>query len=437
MLGITLLVFFVTRLVPGGPMDRILQAGMAGDSGSSKGDSKEAGALSPEQKERLEEEYGYDKPMLYAYLQWLGVFPRESQLSKYEMKSDSIVVGLNPKQQGDFVLRGTDAIVTVILDKPAVNPEDEVKIGKFVYKDTEKDPRDDGWSIRVEAPLERKERQARRDKKEVSEITTNYVHRVVAYRTEFAGLLQGDLRRSDTYGDTVWSLIISRVPVALYFGILSTIIIYGACIPLGIAKAIGHRSWFDTLSSVLIFVGYAIPAYALGALMVVFLGARTGWFPIFGMASQNFEELSFLGQIVDVLHHTVLPLICYVISGFAMLTMLMKNSLMDNLSADYVRTAMAKGVSFRKAVIGHAFRNSFIPIATGLGGLITIFVSGSMLIEQVFDIQGFGKLQYEAVLTRDINVIMGTLTVSAFLMLLGNILSDVIVAFVDPRVKFD
>jgi len=353
------------------------------------------------------------------------------------MKGSSIVEGVDTKKQGDFVLRGTDAIVTVVLDKPAAMPDDEVKVAKFFYKGTDKDPRDDGWSIRVETPQQRKEREARREDKEISEIKTNYVHRVVAYRTDFAGLLQGDLRRSDTYGDTVWSLMLERVPVALYFGILSTIIIYGACIPLGIAKAIGHRSWFDTFSSVLIFVGYAIPGYALGALMVVFLGARTGWFPIFGMTSENFEELTLIGQVVDIMHHTVLPLICYVISGFAMLTMLMKNSLMDNLSADYVRTAMAKGVSYRKAVIGHAFRNSFIPIATGLGGLITIFVGGSMLIEQVFDIQGFGKLQFQAVMTRDINVVMGTLTVSAFLMLIGNILSDMIVAFVDPRVKFD
>jgi len=117
--------------------------------------------------------------------------------------------------------------------------------------------------------------------------------------------------------------------------------------------------------------------------------------------------------------------------------MMMKNNLMDNLAADYVRTAMAKGVPYRKAVFHHAFRNSMIPIATGLGGLITIFVGGSMLIERVFDIDGYGLMQYNAVLNKDIPLIMGTLTISAFLLLLGNILSDVIVALIDPRIKFN
>ena len=116
--------------------------------------------------------------------------------------------------------------------------------------------------------------------------------------------------------------------------------------------------------------------------------------------------------------------------------MMMKNNLMDNLAADYVRTAVSKGVSFRWAVFKHAFRNSFIPIATSLGGLVTIFVSGSMLVETVFDIQGFGLLQFQAIMDRDNSVIMGTLTIAAFLMLIGNILSDIIVAMIDPRIKF-
>src|SRR5690606_33549396 len=127
-------------------------------------------------------------------------------------------------------------------------------------------------------------------------------------------------------------------------------------------------------------------------------------------------------------HHTVLPLLCYVIGSFAYLTMLTKNNLMDNLAADYVRTAVAKGVGFRKAVFGHALRNSMIPVATSLGNLITIFIGGSMLIETVFDIQGFGLLQYQSVIARDVPVIMGTLTVAAFLMLVGHVLSDFIVA---------
>jgi microcin C transport system permease protein len=120
-----------------------------------------------------------------------------------------------------------------------------------------------------------------------------------------------------------------------------------------------------------------------------------------------------------------------------MLTMMTKNNLMDNLAADYVRTAVAKGASFRKAVFGHAFRNSMIPIATSLGDLVTVFIGGSMLIETVFDIQGFGLLQYQSVIARDVPVIMGTLTIAAFLMLIGHVISDFIVAMVDPRIKFE
>jgi microcin C transport system permease protein len=159
-------------------------------------------------------------------------------------------------------------------------------------------------------------------------------------------------------------------------------------------------------------------------------------FPLFGMTSPGYAEMAPWDQVKDLAHHTVLPLLCYLVGSFAMLTMMTKNNLMDQLSADYVRTAVAKGVGFRKAVFGHAFRNSMIPIATSLGGLVGIFIGGSLLVETVFDIQGFGLLQYQAVIARDVPVIMGTLTIAAFLMLLGNVISDMIVAMVDPRIKF-
>ena len=157
---------------------------------------------------------------------------------------------------------------------------------------------------------------------------------------------------------------------------------------------------------------------------------------MFGLTSPEFETLSLGEKVKDLVHHTILPLICYVVGGFAWLTMMMKNNLMDNLAADYVRTAVAKGVKFRRAVFNHAFRNSIIPIASTLGQLIVLLVGGSILIETVFDIQGFGLLQFQALLGRDPPVIMGTLTIGAFLLVVGNILSDLIVAMIDPRVKF-
>ena len=258
-----------------------------------------------------------------------------------------------------------------------------------------------------------------------------------SYTDPFCRFAPGDLGRSTDFEDPVWNLIKGRIPVALYFGILTALITYGVCLPLGILKAIRHRTMIDNLTSVLIFVGYAIPGFALGALMLVYLGAREEVVSPFGLTDPNFDDMGTWDQFVDLLHHTALPLLCYVVGGFAWLTMMMKNNLMDNLAADYVRTAVAKGVSFKSAVFKHAFRNSFIPIASTLGQLITILVSGSILIESVFDIQGFGLLQYQALLGRDQTVIMGTLTIAAFLLVLGNILSDLIVAMVDPRVKFN
>lgn len=415
-------------------MDSILQAAVAGGEGGKSGSSEKSGTLSLEDKEELEEEYGYDKNILHAYGQWLGVLPKETWITKKEFGGETIDKEVDTSKQVRLVLKGSDRVAEVNIKREA----EQGSLESFEYVGgAAGSPAADGWSIRIESPAERVERWSRREKKPAADCPDNYDFRAVAYQTKFTGLIQGNLGRSQQYGDTVMSMVLARIPIALYFGVLSTLIIYGTCIPLGVMKAITHRSWFDNLSSIMIFIGYAIPGYALGALLVVFLGAQMGWFPIFGLTSEGFDEMSLFGQFCDLAHHTVLPIICYVISGFAFLTMMMKNNLMDNLSSDYVRTAMSKGVTFRRAVIGHAFRNSFIPIATGLGGLISLFVGGSMLIERVFDIQGFGMLQFQAVVDKDIPVIMGTLTISAFLMLIGNILSDVIVAMVDPRIKFN
>jgi microcin C transport system permease protein len=203
-----------------------------------------------------------------------------------------------------------------------------------------------------------------------------------------------------------------------------------------VVKAIRHRTFLDNSTSVLLFIGYAIPGFALGTLLLLWFSFRFDWFPMSGFTGTEFASLSLSGKIKDLAHHTALPLLCYLTGAFAVLTMMTKNSLMDNLAADYVRTAVAKGASFRRAVFGHAFRNSMIPVATSLGDLVTIFIGGSMLVETVFDIQGFGLLQYQSVIERDVPVIMGTLTIAALLMLIGNLLSDFIVAMVDPRIQF-
>ncbi len=436
LLGVTMLVFAITRIAPGSPLERALQqaqeiseGGGAGSAGSAQG-----GGMSEEQIEEQEEEYGYDKPLPVAYLQWLGVLPREDRLSKEEFGAKG----------GDII--GTDLVSdpeneTVVLlaggGRQALVRRDDTDVLSATYTDDGGDIAADGWSVRIETAADRRERWARRNRKDIELAPQNYSDRAVAFRKRFAGILQGDLRRSYDFGDPVWELIRTRIPIALYFGILTAVITYGISLPLGILKAIKHRTPIDNITSILIFVGYSIPGFALGAILLVYLGARAGIFPLFGLTSDGFADMDTFSKILDLAHHTVLPLSCYVIGSFALLTMMMKNNLMDNLAADYVRTAVAKGASFRSAVFRHAFRNSFIPIASTLGQLITILVGGSVLVEKVFDIQGFGLLQYQALLGRDVPVIMGTATIAAGLLLVGNILSDIIVALIDPRVKFD
>jgi microcin C transport system permease protein len=430
LLGITLLVFTITRFVPGGSMDRMLQQAAESQKGKKSSGGSSQGGMSEEQVEELEEQFGLDKPTLAAYGQWLGVVPRETNLSKgeYGVQTDEMIGGeLDAEKIAPVVLRGDGRMVHVTRNGDQVVSAVFVESGKPIA--------DENWKVRYESEADRQGRYARRnpgmDKK------PSYRPRVVVYRTEFAGLFQGDLGRSMIYQDPVSELIVSRMPVAVYFGLLTALISYAVSLPLGVLKALKHRTFIDSASSVLIFIGYSIPGFALGAILLVHLGARANWFPLFGLTSVGFDQMAPWDQAKDIAHHTVLPLICYVIGGFAMLTMLTKNNLMDNLAADYVRTAVAKGASFRKAVFGHAFRNSMIPVATSLGDLITIFVGGSMLIETVFDIQGFGLLQYQSVVERDVPVIMGTLTIAALLMLVGNIISDLAVALVDPRVKFE
>jgi len=430
LLGITLLVFTITRFVPGGPMDQALQrASGATESGASAARTGQGG-LSPEQLEEIEEQYGLDKFVFYAYAQWLGILPRHVRISKGEWgaRGDETIGGaVDPETTAVVVLRGDGRVVHVVRKDGTVASATFAATGKPIAED--------GWHARLETEADRQTRFKRRAGANAE--LPNYRERAIVYQARFAGLLQGDLGRSTAYNDPVIDMILERMPIALYFGILTAIISYGVCLPLGILKALKHRTFIDSASSVLIFLGYSIPGFALGAILLVHLGARMGWFPLFGLTSPDFDQLDTMGKIKDLAHHTVLPLTCYVIGSFAYLTMMVKNNLLDNLAADYVRTAVAKGVSFRSAVFGHALRNSMIPVATTLGGLVTIFIGGSMLVETVFDIQGFGLLQYQSVIARDVPVIMGTLTIAAFLMLIGNVISDLIVAMVDPRIKFE
>ena len=249
-------------------------------------------------------------------------------------------------------------------------------------------------------------------------------------------VLKGDLGRSTRYYDSVLSMIKERIPISLYFGILSMILIYGICIPLGISKAVKHKSGFDNITSIIIFIGYAIPGWVAGVVLLVLFASKMNIFPLGGFSSDMSFEMSLFEKTLDIIWHTILPLIAYMIGSFTVMTLLMKNTLMDNLSSEYIRTAIAKGLSFKQAVFRHALQNSLIPIATSFGNNISILLMGSFLIEKVFNINGMGLLGYESVVDRDYPVVMGILVISSLLFMIGNILSDICVAIVDPRVRF-
>ncbi len=257
------------------------------------------------------------------------------------------------------------------------------------------------------------------------------------YLDWFWKILKLDLGTSYRYSEPTIEIIVERMPVSIYYGILTAIFTYGISIPLGILKAIKHRTSVDNATSILIFIGYAVPGYALGAVLMVVFSVKLGWFPLGGFESEGYEDLAFLGKVKDRLAHSVLPLISYLIGSFAVTTMLMKNSLMEYMSADFVKTALAKGLTRRRAVFVHALRNSLIPIATGFGHLIGYILMGSILIERVFNIRGIGLLNFEAIQSRDYPVVLGIIVIGSVLLLIGNLLSDLCVAAVDPRVRFE
>ena len=327
-LGITVMVFAITRFVPGGPIEQAIQRTMLaaneseggrGSGGSSNNiDSQPLGEA---QLKQLKEYYGFDKPILEAYFVWLG------------------------------------------------------------------------------------------------------------------RMLRGDLGRSTKYNDPVLKMIVSRIPISLRFGITSVLLTYLISIPLGVKKALKHRKGFDNVSSIAVFIGYALPGYIVAIILLSVFAVRLDWLPIGGLQSANHAGMNPIMKLWDSVKHMILPMIAYIMGNFAVMTMVMKNNLMENMAADYIKTAVAKGRTFKDAMWKHAFRNSIIPIAAGLGGLITIFFSGSFLIENIFNIRGMGMLGYTSIVERDYPVVLGVTAITAFLSLVGNILSDLILSLVDPRIR--
>ena len=449
-LGITFMVFFILQVAPDGPFERavkqIKQANMGnGESGMSlstdvTGDSSE---LTPELLDKLRAQYGLDKPIVVRYLIWLGLYPKEA-------KTKIILLNKSFRESVDAI--EFDAYKEYLLQKYVKVVIDENK--KLQVIET-------GVGLEFNLPninnLNLKEdfnyNKYNNFVSSYNELPSNeniiktwYISNweikkydkennlITLVKKQYKGILQGYLGYSEKKGKDVSTLIAERLHISAFFGLTSFILGYLICIPLGIWKAIRNGSKFDVMSSVIVFAGYSIPGYILGIVLLVYFGGD--YFPLHGWRSPNFEELSLMEKIKDQLLHALLPVICWMIGSFATLTVLMKNSLLENLSQDYVRTAFAKGLSERRVIYRHAVRNSLIPLATGIGGLIGVIFASSYLIEKTFGIDGIGLLSFYALIDRDYDIMMGFLAISVFIRLIGNLISDLTYALVDPRIRF-
>ena len=247
-----------------------------------------------------------------------------------------------------------------------------------------------------------------------------------------------DLGKSFFQNKPVSQLIWEKLPVSISLGLWTFFISYLIAVPLGVAKAVRAGSRFDLVTTLLILLGYAIPGFVLGVALLVIFGGQLQWFPLRGLTSSNWEELTWGAKIVDYLWHIAMPITAMVLGSFAVTAMLTKNAFLEEIRKQYVVTARAKGLSDRQVLWKHIFRNALIPIVTGFpAAFIGAFFTGSLLIETLFSLDGLGLLSYESVIRRDYPVVLGTLFLFTLIGLVTKLVSDLSYVWVDPRVKFD
>ncbi|HUQ73483.1 MAG TPA: microcin C ABC transporter permease YejB [Burkholderiales bacterium] len=248
-----------------------------------------------------------------------------------------------------------------------------------------------------------------------------------------------DLGRSFFYNKDVWTLIKEKLPVSITLGLWTFLLTYLISVPLGIAKAVRAGTPFDTATTFVVLLGYAIPSFVLGVVLLVYFAGGTfvQWFPLRGIVSSNWHELDLWHKVTDYLWHIALPIAAMVVGSFAVITILTKNSVLEEIRKQYVITARAKGVDERKVLWRHVFRNAMIPIMTGFpAAFVAAFFTGSLLIETLFSLDGLGLLSYESVIRRDYPVVFGTLFVFTIIGLITHLIRDLSYLWVDPRVKF-
>jgi microcin C transport system permease protein len=447
LLGITFVAFVITRFVPGGPLDQALaEKQQAAARGRGIGASNNS-SLSPGEELQLKRFYKLDRPLLVGYTEWLGIWPSpvHQQIINLPAGQNRIETALEypiwlpGKTAVKLKIPAILSLKTAAAGPPVpvleIAPNAAAVLDAFALEHHQ-----DAAALRASAlsgwlvtPFEPEKKADASPSRPPSATAPRQFD---IFQKRFSGILQGEFGQSFLRGSPVLEVIAGKLPVSIWFGAWSLILTYGVCIPLGIVKALRHRTNTDNLTSIALFTGYALPGYILAVVFQYFLAFRWHIFPHSGFAEAGIAGASFWAQLKDRVWHTVLPLACLTSGSFALMTMLMKNTLLDNLALDYVRTAVAKGVSFRDAVIKHAFRNSLVPVATRFGNCLAALLTGSFLIEKIFDIDGIGLLSFSSLVGRDYPVFLGLLTCSSFLLLLGNILSDFCVALADPRIRF-
>jgi microcin C transport system permease protein len=280
------------------------------------------------------------------------------------------------------------------------------------------------------------------DKKQIEELKKLYgfdkpAH--VRYVEMLGNFARFDLGRSFMHNKDVWSLIKEKLPVSISLGMWAFLLTYLVSVPLGVAKAVREGSRFDTVTTLVVLAGYAIPGFVLGILLIVLFagGSFYDWFPLRGLISDNWDELAWPARIADYFWHLALPLVCLTIGSFAATTMLTKNTFVEEIRKQYVLVARAKGLSQQRVLYKHIFRNALIPLVTGFpAAFVHAFFAGSVLIETLFSLDGLGLLSYEAVIRRDYPVVLGALYLFTLIGLVVKLVSDLLYRMVDPRVQF-
>lgn len=494
--AITFMVYAVVRSAPGGPIQQLEQQLKGGGAGGGEASSGGGGivdsgdmVLSDAAREELRQYYNLDKSIPVGYLEWLGVKPRDvrsaidqkdresepefwqaayplqrefdTKLEAFEKKlreedwrsdGDRILVPVSAERrrsEGEF-FEEADRLASLGVDRLSdlrdhLETRDYQRIDTRFYgplTDLERESNPEYWSIVDAMSSERDTAKKDLDDHLGTESRIYSNDRFYDVERRFGGVLQGDFGYSTQKSKPALEAITDRFPISVYFGLIGYLATWLVCIPLGVIKAIRHRSVFDTVSSIVVFFGYAIPGFVACLILLVSVGKGSEWgfLPVGDFRSPGWDTKWDSGEywwcIKDQVGRTIIPMFGYLVGSFATMTVLMKNSLLENLGADYVRTAFAKGLPERRVIFIHALRNSLIPITATIGYALGILFAGSFLIEKTCNIQGMGMLGLESITSRDYPVIMGILVFGVLIRLFGNVISDVIWALIDPRIRF-